>query len=403
MIVLLQFHVDLNIRRSLKSKVSDRVLSGVEFYRAKTCLIDLSVAERASNLSNITNAYGRFSSQRISDFLTHPRWKANGGDYWMAHTFRLQILNNSLFLSHLPGKEGEEKAKMHPRMYYIICFLHDLLRKVFLPDADFLIYVGDAFDWDMLPFFDSEFRYAIPLFVQEKTTASNTFLIHPRSFYGFADTLREFKNSAPSIPTWAHRLSKAVWRGSTTGGPAREYEINSSRARLVRLSLDNPGLLDARFTTCLVNAATCRIMEKEGMMGQSMSHMEQLKFKMVVMVDGNSLPDRFAHQLALGSVILKQESQHEEFWYKDAIPWVHYIPVANDLSNLVQRIKEGLSNETLLRSISHAGSSLVRRKLGENQVQCLWLQLLQTHSEYFDYPVIPASVRNHSSTFCALP
>ncbi len=131
--------------------------------------------------------------------------------------------------------------------------------------------------------------------------------------------------------------------------------------------------------------------------------MEQLKFKMVVMVDGNSLPDRFAHQLALGSVILKQESQHEEFWYKDAIPWVHYIPVANDLSNLVQRIKEGLSNETLLRSISHAGSSLVRRKLGENQVQCLWLQLLQTHSEYFDYPVIPASVRNHSSTFCALP
>ena len=287
-------------------------------------------------------------------------------------------------------------------MSSIICFLQGLLRKVFLPDTDFLIYVGDAFNWDMLPFMDPELRYPIPLFVQEKTIASNTFLVHPRSFDGFADSLRKFKNS-PSIPKWESRLNKAVWRGSTTGGPARDYSTNSSRARLVHLSLHNPGFLDARFTTCLLDAATCRSMEKEGMMGQSISHLKQLNFKMVVMVDGNSLPDRFAHQLALGSVILKQESPHEEFWYRDAIPWVHYIPVANDLSNLLQRIKEGLANETLLRSISDAGSSLVRRKLGENQVECLWLQLLQTYSEYFSYPVIPASAQKHSSTFCALP
>lgn len=115
MIVWLQFHVGLAIRRLLKSRVSERVLTGVDFKRSKSCSIDHSVAERASNLSNITNAYGRFSSQRISDFLTHPRWKANDGDYWMGHIFRLQILNNSLFLSHLPGKEGKEKQSILAR------------------------------------------------------------------------------------------------------------------------------------------------------------------------------------------------------------------------------------------------------------------------------------------------
>lgn len=153
-----------------------------------------------------------------------------------------------------------------------------------------------------------------------------------------------------------------MWRGSTTGGPQEDYITNSTRAKLVRISLEQPDLLDARFTTCSNNPATCKRMQETGMMGESMNHLEQLRFKMVVMVDGNSLPDRFAHQLGMGSVVLKQESPHEEFWYLDALPWVHYIPVAHDLSNLVERIKEGLANETLLLSIRDSGSSLVRHK-----------------------------------------
>ena len=224
-----------------------------------------------------------------------------------------------------------------------------LSNKTYLPT--FLIYVGDLFDWDMLSFFDPNFRYPIPLFVQEKTKASNTFLIHPRSYDSFANTLQVAGES--HIPEWNKRLDQAFWRGSTTGGPAGDYVTRSTRAKLVRLSLEEPEILDARFTECWLDSAACKHLQDSGMMGGSVSHVGQLQYKMVVMVDGNSLPDRFAHQMAMGNVILKQESPHEEFWYRDAIPWVHYIPVAHDLSNLVQRIKEGPL--TRLRGVADFG------------------------------------------------
>lgn len=171
MIMITWLHSLLDRRKllSVDAYYSGQVISVDEFKHQKACVPDRSVTDRGSTLLNVTNLYGQFSSHRISEFLLHPRWKYNGGDYWMAHTFRLQILNNSLYLSHLPGNAGEERRKMHPRMYHIICFLQQLLRKVSVSDSDFLIYIGDLFDWDMLPFYDPELRYPIPLFVQEKT------------------------------------------------------------------------------------------------------------------------------------------------------------------------------------------------------------------------------------------
>jgi hypothetical protein len=162
---------------------------------------------------------------------------------------------------------------------------------------------------------------------------------------------------------------------------------SSSWQKLVRLSLEEPEILDARFTECWLDSAACKHLQDSGMMGGSVSHVGQLQYKMVVM-DGNSLPDRFAHQMAMGNVILKQESPHEEFWYRDAIPWVHYIPVAHDLSNLVQRIKEGLANETLLLSIQEASTNLIREKVSDHNVECLWVQLLEMYTRYFDHPCI---------------
>lgn len=379
--------------------------TGDEFIKLESCKPDPSVIERGVILTNATKFYGRVTSDRISSFLSHPRWLQNGGDYWMAHIFRLQVVNNTLYLSHLPGNDGvEEKRKhMHPRMYHVICYLQRLLRKVQVSDTDFLVYIGDLFDWDMLPYMSEtpELKFSVPLFVQEKTKRSNTFLIHPRSFDGFEDALRIFNRSI--VPEWGVRLDKAVWRGSTTGGPGKDYITHSIRTRLVRISKEHPELIDARFTNCQLDPTTCKEIQRYGMMGDPLDHVQQLRFKMIVMVDGNSLPDRFAHQLASGSVILKQESPHEEFWYKDAIPWVHYIPVAEDLSNLVDRIRLGLENQTLLQSISTNGRSFIIQKMTRRNIDCLWVQLLQTYCHHLDHPIQLADGFLNSHNFCRPP
>jgi len=48
---------------------------------------------------------------------------------------------------------------------------------------------------------------------------------------------------------------------------------------------------------------------------------------------------RLPYLLAGDSVILKQDSHYYEFFYKQLRPYVHYIPVKADLSDLLDRIQ----------------------------------------------------------------
>ena len=49
----------------------------------------------------------------------------------------------------------------------------------------------------------------------------------------------------------------------------------------------------------------------------------------------NDILFRFPYLLAGNSVVLKQESEYFEHFYSDLLPWLHYVPVNPDLSNLV--------------------------------------------------------------------
>jgi len=48
---------------------------------------------------------------------------------------------------------------------------------------------------------------------------------------------------------------------------------------------------------------------------------------------------RFPYLLALDAVVLKQDSEYYEHFYPQLKPWVHYIPVKRDLSDVIEKIK----------------------------------------------------------------
>ena len=52
-------------------------------------------------------------------------------------------------------------------------------------------------------------------------------------------------------------------------------------------------------------------------------------------MSGNSVYTRFPYLLSGNSVVLKQDSGYYEHFYADLQPWVHYIPVKHDLSDLL--------------------------------------------------------------------
>ena len=48
---------------------------------------------------------------------------------------------------------------------------------------------------------------------------------------------------------------------------------------------------------------------------------------------------RFPYLLAGDSVVLKQDSEYYEHFYKRLSPWKHYIPLKHDLSDLLEKIQ----------------------------------------------------------------
>lgn len=62
---------------------------------------------------------------------------------------------------------------------------------------------------------------------------------------------------------------------------------------------------------------------------------EMIKYKYILDIDGNGCTwDATAWKLNSGSVILKTESRWRQWFYDDYLPWVHYVPINDDFSNL---------------------------------------------------------------------
>jgi hypothetical protein len=67
---------------------------------------------------------------------------------------------------------------------------------------------------------------------------------------------------------------------------------------------------------------------------------EMLQYKYLLDIDGNaSTWDATAWKLNSNSVILKTESVWKQWFYNGYFPWVHYVPVANDFSDLQEKYK----------------------------------------------------------------
>ncbi len=62
------------------------------------------------------------------------------------------------------------------------------------------------------------------------------------------------------------------------------------------------------------------------------------KNKYILNIDGTVAAYRFGTTLSGNSVNFKQESNYFEHFYKGLQPWVHYVPVARDLSDVVEKV-----------------------------------------------------------------
>ena len=63
------------------------------------------------------------------------------------------------------------------------------------------------------------------------------------------------------------------------------------------------------------------------------------QYKYQINIDGTVAAYRFPYLLGGDSLVLKQDSDYYEHFYKDLVPFTHYVPFKHDLSDLLEKIQ----------------------------------------------------------------
>lgn len=91
--------------------------------------------------------------------------------------------------------------------------------------------------------------------------------------------------------------------------------------------------------------------------------------------------------LAGGSLIFKPESKYFEHFYKDLKPFVHYIPVATDLDDLVEKIQWAQENDEEAKKIATNGQNFANDQISPQKIYCYHAHALNEFSKIITSPI----------------
>ncbi len=180
---------------------------------------------------------------------------------------------------------------------------------------------------------------------------------------------------------WNKKVSKAFWRGATTGGElSKENFLSIPRSQAVRFSLESPSLIDARFTQLVQCDNPQQIQDHfASYFSTPRSVKSHLKYKYQLLIDGNTCAYSRAYwQLFSNCAILKQSSPNIQWFYSLLKPYVHYIPLQNDLSDLPEKVLWSKEHDNEVRKIISNAQALAQENLKQSDVyHYLYLVLIE--------------------------
>jgi hypothetical protein len=176
-----------------------------------------------------------------------------------------------------------------------------------------------------------------------------------------ANHTNDYTINENDIVEWKNKKEIAIFRGSCTGSV--EFDKNQ-RLQIAKLDADwqitNPNLLDAGIVSWnsrdKINSNLTITYIKPIEMNNLGIYLKnripmnkQLSYKYLINIDGHSATNRFSYLLQSGCLILNVESKYvigNKRWYDHLlIPYVHYVPIKYDLSDLEEIIIWCRSND----------------------------------------------------------
>lgn len=266
----------------------------------------------------------------------------------------------------------------------ILPHVYELHRLIGLPDIDFVFIARDFLGLHNLLPCQAAGAAAWPIFIMSKCPSDPGLILIPDWF-----ALKGYETSqiiqGNQLYPWESKLNVLFFRGSDSGTWNRSMWRNAPRPKLVALSLQYPKLIDAKFAGLLKyeeSNAIRAIMNKEGFVGNYVSMRNHPRYKYLMDVDGHcaSTP-RFPTLLHSNSVIFKNMTSSLLWFYPKMKPYVHFIPVAEDLSDLLTQLEWAKSHDKECKQISNNARQLAAETLTQESAYLYLYRLFEEYSK----------------------
>mmetsp|Transcript_2606 Transcript_2606/g.4770 ORF Transcript_2606/g.4770 Transcript_2606/m.4770 type:complete len:423 (-) Transcript_2606:119-1387(-) len=174
--------------------------------------------------------------------------------------------------------------------------------------------------------------------------------------------------------------SQAVFRGATTGPHSDRPHMQNPRYFAANLSKRRPDILDAGFSNVIQGWDDAQL-KAEGFVKGFLSYGAQQCYSAVLVIDGNSVPDRLPEQLGWGLPVVFMRHYHvDEFWYPELTP---NRTVQASSENLEATLDELMNDEKRRVSIGSHGREYVEKRLTVDRLKCYLHQLLSEYGRRF--------------------
>lgn len=153
-----------------------------------------------------------------------------------------------------------------------------------------------------------------------------------------------------------NKINKCVYRGNIINGTPQNF-----------FNKQNHSLNQREYFKSLLLAGKINNIDYRD---DYMSIEDQIKYKYILDIDGwTNTWDGTIWKLYSGSVLLKTESIWKQWYYDDLKPYIHYVPVNNDFSNLNEQIEWCQNNQDKCKEITNNAKKFVLENLNFEKVK----------------------------------
>lgn len=252
-----------------------------------------------------------------------------------------------------------------------------------LPDVDFILCVMDGVPEVYVPPRFWVTQNQAPLLCWAKKKEAPALVLVP----DFLTTLEsgwhrdiEAVNAKYHTIPWEKREQKAFWRGTASDkGYTTENYFTKPRFQLSLLSKQNQELVDAGF--CKAPQEVSQILAQLHLLVGHTSVAQHLSYKYLPVLDGwmCTFPG-FQWRLLSGSLSLKQESDEVQYFYGALQPYVHYLPIKNDMSDLLEKIEWAITHDDECHAMAEKARAFALQNLMPNQIYSYLYWVLERYA-----------------------